>query len=85
MFIKQKEFPMKNIPDVLVAEMRRGMDAKRLSRPEQVEWFKWLRYYLDFCFKYQHSTRIRGQPLHCIKLLDNVKGYQPPFDAKIKG
>ena len=48
---------MKKIPDILVNEMRREMDAHRLSRPEQVEWFKWLRYYLDFCFKYQHSTR----------------------------
>jgi hypothetical protein len=48
---------MKKIPDVLVKEMRREMDASKLSRPEQVQWFKWLRYYLDFCLRYHHSTR----------------------------
>lgn len=48
---------MRKIPDVLAKEMRREMDARMLSRPEQVEYFKWLRYYLDFCLKFQHSTR----------------------------
>ncbi|WFB34517.1 integron integrase [Kiritimatiellota bacterium B12222] len=48
---------MKKIPDVLVSEFRRGLDKRKISRPEQVEWFKWLRYYLDFCHKYHHSTR----------------------------
>lgn len=48
---------MKKIPEMLVTEMRREMDAHRLSRAEQVEWFKWLRYYLDFCMRYRHSTR----------------------------
>ena len=48
---------MKKIPNVLAKEMRREMDSRRVSKPEQVEWFKWLRYYLDFCHKYQHSTR----------------------------
>ncbi|MDF3131260.1 integron integrase [Kiritimatiellaeota bacterium B1221] len=33
------------------------MDKQNLEREEQVEWFKWLRYYLDFCNKYHHSTR----------------------------
>jgi len=48
---------LKKIPDVLVAEMRREMDTLRVPRLEQVECFKWLRYYLDFCLKYRHSTR----------------------------
>jgi hypothetical protein len=48
---------MRKIPDVLAKEMRREMDARKIPRAEQVAWFKWLRYYLDFCFKYQHSTR----------------------------
>lgn len=34
------EVLMKKIPDVLVAEMRREMDAHRVSRLEQVEYFK---------------------------------------------
>ncbi len=33
------------------------MDAKRIPRPEQVDWFTWLLYYLDFCLKYQQATR----------------------------
>ena len=48
---------MKKIPEVLANEMRREMDSSKLPRLEQVEWFKWLRYYLDFCFRYHHSTR----------------------------
>lgn len=48
---------MRKIPDVLVHEMLRNMKAEKISRNVQVEYFKWLRYYLDFCWKYQHSTR----------------------------
>lgn len=48
---------MKKIPKVLADEMRREMTGKGVSREEQVRWFTWLRYYLDFCLKYQHSTR----------------------------
>lgn len=48
---------MKKIPEVLVREMRREMDARKIPRTDQVEAFKWLRYYLDFCHKYDHSTR----------------------------
>lgn len=48
---------MRTIPEVLVSEMRREMDAQKLTRPLQVEYFKWLRFYLDFCMKYKHSTR----------------------------
>lgn len=48
---------MKKIPEVLVSEMRREMDPQRIPRLEQVAYFKWLRYYLDFCLKYRHSTR----------------------------
>ena len=51
------EIKMKKIPEVLVTEMRREMDARHLPRPEQVEYFKWLRFYLDFCLKYRQSTR----------------------------
>jgi len=48
---------MKKIPQVLADEMRKEMNAKGVSREKQVAWFNWLRYYLDFCLKYQHSTR----------------------------
>jgi hypothetical protein len=48
---------MKKIPILLVQEMRRELDSRNIDREEQVDWFKWLRYYLDFCHKYQHSTR----------------------------
>ena len=48
---------MKKIPQVLVDELSREMRKTKLSRKDHVEWFKWIRYYLDFCFKYQHSTR----------------------------
>ena len=48
---------MKNIPEILVLEMRRGMDARKINRATQTHWFKWLRYYLDFCDRYQHATR----------------------------
>ena len=48
---------MKKIPGGLVKEMRQNMDKQNIEREEQVEWFKWLRYYLDFCYKYHHSTR----------------------------
>ncbi len=33
------------------------MNGRKIPVAEQVHWFKWLRYYLDFCLKYQHSTR----------------------------
>lgn len=48
---------MKKLPEVLVSEMRCEMEKHGISRHEQVEYFKWLRYYLDFCLKYRHSTR----------------------------
>jgi hypothetical protein len=48
---------MKKISAGLVKEMRRDMDKQPIQREEQVDWFKWLRYYLDFCLKYHHSTR----------------------------
>ncbi|MCC5844446.1 MAG: phage integrase N-terminal SAM-like domain-containing protein [Verrucomicrobia bacterium] len=48
---------MKKIPEILVSEMRREMNHHGVPRLEQVEYFKWLRYYLDFCLKYRHSTR----------------------------
>jgi len=48
---------MKKIPDVLVGEMRKALDVKLVPRKEQVDWFKWLRYYLHFCEKYRFATR----------------------------
>ena len=48
---------MKNIPRILVEEMKRDMGKEQVPRVEQVDWFKWLKYYLDFCYKYGHSTR----------------------------
>jgi hypothetical protein len=48
---------MRKIPVSLVREMRREMDSQRVPNHQQVDWLKWLRYYLDFCHKYHHSTR----------------------------
>lgn len=52
-----KKVSVKKIPEILVLEMRREMDARMISKSDQVHWFKWLRYYLDFCDRYQYATR----------------------------
>jgi hypothetical protein len=55
--VQEVYIDMKKIPDVLVSEMRKEMEKESISREDQVDWFKWLRYYLHFCEKYRHSTR----------------------------
>lgn len=62
---------MRKIPDILVKEMRREMDSCRLRKEQQVDWFKWLRYYLDFCLKYQHSTRDPATEIHYLQKLSS--------------
>lgn len=42
---------MRKIAKVLELEMRRDMTKLGVPREEQVEWFTWLLYYLDFDLK----------------------------------
>lgn len=50
--------PVKRIPDRLGAVYnRQALERAGLSQAELVLWRKWLRYYLDFCAKFQHPPR----------------------------
>jgi len=48
---------MKNLPAVLIAALTKSMDAADVDLPVRADYMKWLRYYLDFCFKYRHPPR----------------------------
>ena len=49
---------MRKIPDKLSTWYnRRALERAGLSQADRSLWQKWLRYYLDFCAKYQHPPR----------------------------
>ena len=48
---------MKPIPSVLLPAYARTLMAASVENNLKADYEKWLRYYLDFCFKYQHPPR----------------------------
>jgi integron integrase len=45
---------MKNIPEDIAAIFSKRMEIARIPPEERRQYLKWLRYYLDFCEKYNH-------------------------------
>jgi len=50
---------MKNLPEVLVSAYRVRLGQASVGAKAVPHYFKWLRYYLDFCDKVSHSTKRR--------------------------
>lgn len=50
---------MKPIPSVLLPHFLEALNGASVSDDELADYQKWLRYYLDFCFKYRHPPRDR--------------------------
>lgn len=48
---------MKNLPVVLIAAFTKSLELASVDQRLRSDYMKWLRYYLDFCFKYQHPPR----------------------------
>lgn len=54
-----------------------------MPREEQVRWFTWLRYYLDFFWKYGHATRDpETLPLFLQKLASKNKSTDQQAEAE---
>ena len=51
------DFPMKRLSPKLVQAFEHEMDRVNIPAGEWSDYFKWLRYYLDFCAKYSHPPR----------------------------
>jgi hypothetical protein len=43
---------MLNIPPAVLTQFEAALRDRAITRPEQLACTKWLRYYLDFCWKY---------------------------------
>ncbi len=50
-------FDMKPVPAALLPHFRAGLDGSDVAKGKYHVYEKWLRFYLDFCFKYQHPPR----------------------------
>lgn len=50
---------MLQIPKNVALAFEKWLEAEELSPPGRVEYRKWLRYYLDFCAKYNHPAADR--------------------------
>ncbi len=48
---------MKNLPVVLIAAFTKSLELASVDQRLRSDYMKWLRYSLDFCFKYQHPPR----------------------------
>ena len=47
------EFPMIPVPTALMARFDECLNAKNISDKYHIHYKKWLRFYLDYCAKYQ--------------------------------
>jgi len=45
---------VQTIPENVAIAFEKRLEADGLNPPWRAEYRKWLRYYLDFCAKYQH-------------------------------
>jgi len=48
---------VKKLPEVLIAAFTKTMDGVSVDSDLRADYMKWLRFYLDFCFKYRHPPR----------------------------
>jgi hypothetical protein len=48
---------VKKLPDILVAAFTKTMDDVSVDSNLRADYTKWLRFYLDLCFKYRHPPR----------------------------
>jgi site-specific recombinase XerD len=64
---------MEKIPTALAYRYKTFLDEKRIPDRYHHQYLKWLRYYLDFCHKYQFDDAIPSSLPHFIKKL-NEKG-----------
>ena len=46
---------MKQIPQQISALYEKHLNDKAIPKKDYYYYRKWLRYYLDFCFKYNHN------------------------------
>ena len=60
---------MKSIPPDIAARFDFALNKFGLARASHYHYKKWLRYYLDFCFKYNHDPTIRESVLPFIQKL----------------
>ncbi len=48
---------MKTIPQQVLAQFKTGLKRNNIPVDQHTYYKKWLRYYLDFCFKYDHGPK----------------------------
>ena len=51
---------MRNLAQELVQVYSRLLAERQIAQAQRRDFFKWLRFYLDFCDKYRHPPRERG-------------------------
>jgi len=60
---------MQNIPEKILNPYIRYLKQQNISSKEIPFYLKWLRYYLDFCYKYSHAASIPDSLTHFIEKL----------------
>jgi integron integrase len=74
---------MQKLPDELNKKFSQILLARKLSKPDQYFYTKWLRYYWDFCHKYHHNPFVSiSLPLFLSKLQEKDQSLQQQNQAK---
>ena len=74
---------MEKIPPKLEQAFVRDMQRLGLDRRRWQDWLKWLRFYLDYCKKYDHPPRERSSlDLFIAKLASKRQSVQRQADAR---
>jgi len=58
LYRKSYKYHMQNIPEKILNPYIRHLKQQNISSKEIPFCLKWLRYYLDFCYKYSHAASI---------------------------
>ena len=69
LYRKSYKYYMQNIPEKILNPYIRYLKQQNISSKEIPFYLKWLRYYLDFCYKYSHAASIPDRLTHFIEKL----------------
>ena len=61
---------MRKLPDILRSAYVKELRLHPLTESEKFEYQKWLRFYLDFCDKYDHPPR---EPLSLPRFIEKIR------------
>jgi hypothetical protein len=62
---------MLQTPREIAARFDRALESARIAEYVRPHYRRWLRFYLDFCAKYEGVNRVRGQQGHLSPCVDS--------------